>query len=358
MKQDYSAASQDELLQKLPNRTWVSIQRQATHLGIIRRQVWSDKELEALKTYYKPELSGRVSKENKQKILSLLPNRTWCAIVSYACNLDLNLKNEWSKKEDSLLKEKYMQLNKSDLLKIFCNRTWDAIQTRACDLGVTGKIVEWTEKDLQRLRELYRPGVSMDTIYKALPNYTHIAIMGKAHKIGLNQKKWTKEELNILKTHYQDSKQETITKLLPHKSWDTIMSKANLIGLERHTKESFKEGLVLNLIDEILGEKCKRNRKYSWMKSNNYPLEIDGLYEQHKLAVEYQGIQHYLYGKKFHKTHKAFMEQKERDSLKRILIPQNGYRYLEVKYNEPTTKEYLVKRLQEIGVINNLVTMV
>lgn len=66
------------------------------------------------------------------------------------------------------------------------------------------------------------------------------------------------------------------------------------------------------------------------MNDNN--LELDCYNDELKLAVEYNGIQHYKYIPFFHKNKEAFQNQKYRDHMKRELCKKNGITLIEVPY--------------------------
>jgi len=70
-------------------------------------------------------------------------------------------------------------------------------------------------------------------------------------------------------------------------------------------------------------------------------LELDCYCPELKLAVEYQGRQHYYYDSHFHKSKKEFYEQLERDHIKQALCIQNGIRLIQVPYTVPNIEEYL-----------------
>lgn len=68
-----------------------------------------------------------------------------------------------------------------------------------------------------------------------------------------------------------------------------------------------------------------------------------------RLAVEYQGHQHYepvaLFG-----GEEGFLLTKSRDEKKRTLLQANNVRLLEWPYNAPITREELINRMVEIGI--------
>ena len=83
----------------------------------------------------------------------------------------------------------------------------------------------------------------------------------------------------------------------------------------------------------------------------NFNLELDCYDSELKLAVEYNGAQHYKYIPYFHKNKEAFLNQKYRDEMKKRMCRDAGVTLIEV----PNTikvediKGFLVNRLQQAG---------
>ena len=61
-------------------------------------------------------------------------------------------------------------------------------------------------------------------------------------------------------------------------------------------------------------------------------LELDCYEPSLRIAVEYNGAQHYKYIPYFHRTKDAFTNQKYRDEMKRRLCMENGITLIEVPY--------------------------
>lgn len=82
------------------------------------------------------------------------------------------------------------------------------------------------------------------------------------------------------------------------------------------------------------------------MASNN--LELDCYNPELKIAVEYNGIQHYKYVPFFHRTKDAFQNQKYRDHIKREACQKNGIILIEVPYTVKIDeiKPYLMEKLK------------
>jgi hypothetical protein len=61
-------------------------------------------------------------------------------------------------------------------------------------------------------------------------------------------------------------------------------------------------------------------------------LELDCYNSELKIAVEYNGIQHYKFSPFFHKNKDQFHNQKYRDDIKKRLCEENGILLIEVPY--------------------------
>ena len=61
-------------------------------------------------------------------------------------------------------------------------------------------------------------------------------------------------------------------------------------------------------------------------------LELDIYNEELKLAIEYNGRQHYDFVPFFHKNREAFLNQKYRDEIKRMKCKDNGIKLIEIPY--------------------------
>ena len=87
---------------------------------------------------------------------------------------------------------------------------------------------------------------------------------------------------------------------------------------------------------------------------NGQNLELDIYNDELKIAVEYNGRQHYEYVPYFHRTRESFNNQKQRDFIKRLLCEKHGIFLIEVPYNvkindiEPYILSELEKRVNKI----------
>ena len=80
-------------------------------------------------------------------------------------------------------------------------------------------------------------------------------------------------------------------------------------------------------------------------------LELDCYCEELRLAVEYNGQQHYKYVPYFHSSHEAFRNQQYRDEIKRRMCQDNRITLIEVPYTIKTKDiaAYLVRELTKRG---------
>jgi hypothetical protein len=79
-------------------------------------------------------------------------------------------------------------------------------------------------------------------------------------------------------------------------------------------------------------------------------LELDCYNEELKIAVEYDGAQHYKYIPYFHKTYEAFLNQRYRDYMKEQMCKENNIRLIRVPYTVKIDKieSYLTQKLEEM----------
>lgn len=83
----------------------------------------------------------------------------------------------------------------------------------------------------------------------------------------------------------------------------------------------------------------------------NFNLELDCFDSDMKLAVEYNGVQHYKYVPYFHRNKEAFQNQKYRDFMKEQLCKTAGVTLISVPYTVDVgqIKGYLESALRRSG---------
>jgi hypothetical protein len=82
-----------------------------------------------------------------------------------------------------------------------------------------------------------------------------------------------------------------------------------------------------------------------------YNMELDCYNPELKIAVEYNGQQHYRFIPYFHRNKDRFINQRYRDVLKRKLCEENGITLIEVPYTIAVNdiENFLRKKLREIA---------
>jgi len=111
--------------------------------------------------------------------------------------------------------------------------------------------------------------------------------------------------------------------------------------------------------------KCKEFLEYLFQKKfekvrpdflinpvTHQPLELDCYNDELKLAVEYNGKQHYVYNKMMHQNSKdTFRNQQYRDHIKKDLCEKNGIRLIIVPYSisEEKIPDFLYENLKKAG---------
>ena len=122
-------------------------------------------------------------------------------------------------------------------------------------------------------------------------------------------------------------------------------------------KESRGEAECRRVLQKYL-QKPFPNRRPDFLRNpvtgGNYNLELDCYDENLRLAVEYNGAQHYKYIPYFHKNKEAFLNQKYRDELKRHLCKENKITLIEVPntINVNNIESYLLGKLRMLGYVN------
>lgn len=101
--------------------------------------------------------------------------------------------------------------------------------------------------------------------------------------------------------------------------------------------------------------KARPNFLRNPVTENQYNLELDCYNPELRLAVEYNGKQHYQYVPYFHRNKEHFLNQKYRDELKRRMCRDNNILLIEVPYTVPIHKiqTYLEAKLTKNGYILN-----
>lgn len=125
---------------------------------------------------------------------------------------------------------------------------------------------------------------------------------------------------------------------------------------KRKPQRSKKEGLMQHVLNELLPEaEFVDNGYYSWLVSpRGASLQLDRFYPDLNIAFEFNGRQHYEFNRYMHKDQEAFEYLQECDAKKRKDCKRRGVTLITIKYNKTITKEYMLKRFKQAGVISDI----
>ena len=115
---------------------------------------------------------------------------------------------------------------------------------------------------------------------------------------------------------------------------------------QQHTFESKGELRTRAFLEHYFQQKFPKARPTflnNDVTGGRYNMELDCFNEDLKLAVEYNGRQHYEYTPYFHPTRDAFYNQKYRDKLKRIYCTERGITLIEIPYTQLNNLEEWLK---------------
>jgi hypothetical protein len=96
-----------------------------------------------------------------------------------------------------------------------------------------------------------------------------------------------------------------------------------------HCKKSTGEKIVHNYLEYIFNKQFSKVRPIWLINDSKNRLELDLYNEELKLAVEYQGYQHYT--KTFFQTDDQFEKLKEHDKIKEITCKEKGINLIKIK---------------------------
>lgn len=86
------------------------------------------------------------------------------------------------------------------------------------------------------------------------------------------------------------------------------------------------------VVQDIFKRPFSKTRPDFLRNVNGQNLELDMYNDELKIAVEYNGRQHYEFVPYFHRTKESFNNQKQRDFIKRLLCEKQGIFLIEVPY--------------------------
>jgi hypothetical protein len=97
--------------------------------------------------------------------------------------------------------------------------------------------------------------------------------------------------------------------------------------------ESKGELICKDTVEKIFNKKFNKIRS-NFLKNDvtSQNLELDMYNDELKLAIEYNGKQHYEFVPYFHKNHESFLNQRYRDEMKKVKCDKQGIKLITVPY--------------------------
>lgn len=112
-----------------------------------------------------------------------------------------------------------------------------------------------------------------------------------------------------------------------------------------HPRDSQGEVICRRVLETLYGKPFRKARP-DWLNNSvtNNNLELDCYNAELRLAVEYQGEQHYRYNKFFHKNKEDFRNGQYRDEMKRRMCRDRGVTLIEIPYTiKPENIEFYLR---------------
>lgn len=197
---------------------------------------------------------------------------------NHYCSIDCKLNDiKWSQHDLNILRQHYNKIDNKTIQKML-SKYWsiNAIRAKAQLLGLTKSRI-WSKEEEDLLIEIF-PTKTMNEVLSCFPKRTFCSIMGKAHALGLiskfyNDKKYTDDDLNLLKENYLNMTDEELSlKISGNHTPYGIHQRLCSMGLYR-PYEIKKDG-YLNL------SRFVRQRLSMWVKDvrefNNYTCCLSG----------------------------------------------------------------------------------
>lgn len=145
--------------------------------------------------------------------------------------------DSWTDEEDNIIRKYYPNHGPEECTKhLNKNRSITAIRQRAKFLKIYREGIKekeyWTENDVLTLKKYYvKEG--KDVLYR-LPNHTWDGCLIMASKLQLYTKRWSEQEVSILRKYYSFNPSyclEELRKINPRRSRVTMVAKANAMGI-------------------------------------------------------------------------------------------------------------------------------
>ena len=112
------------------------------------------------------------------------------------------------------------------------------------------KYESWTKKEIEILNTFYLGHTAQECINEFGLNRSVKALQKKARELGIQKnKRWSKEEEDLLRYHWENSDMETLLNALPGRTYSQMMNKAGLLKVKSNVKRK-RQG-SLDFLDNL-----------------------------------------------------------------------------------------------------------
>lgn len=221
--------------------------------------------------------------------------------------------------------------------------------------------VEAVRKDI--LEFITETGSKSITDYKKAHRYSQSIIdrCGGWHTIlvdiGVEPKKWRNGKDNIIKqTRELINKYGYLSSKLIEDNCDfTLQALEYYLGNADSICKYFgnehlfdygrssQELRIAELLKDILGVgNFSREVTWDWLLSDSgNHLYVDFYIDSLKVAIEYDGEQHYKYVERFHRNYDGFLEYQRSDNIKSSLLAEHNIKLIRISYTQEISEKYL-----------------
>jgi hypothetical protein len=281
LRQIYNKHSLEDLT-KIFNRFQYAIYKRARKLKLPKRaRQFSKKEIRYIKKKSHLIPLGQIAKELGRSI----------SVVTHKAH-SLGLKKifispvYWTKKEIEYVRRWFKIKSVSEVAK-FVKRSPQSVRRKAHSLGLyRGPFVYWTKDKDEKLKKLYPKYTNRQVSSKLGKSIG--SIYNRARKLGLckdvkqgykqpRKKKWTDEQINFIKSNYQDMSSRQIASALG-KSLHSVQSQVYFLGLEKNIvwtpeKKNMLKKLYAKMSPDELAQKlgCAKSSLFKQAKMIGIP---------------------------------------------------------------------------------------
>lgn len=155
----------------------------------------------------------------------------------------------------------------------------------------------------------------------------------------------------ILENEYKYCRQTYLNRL---GNLDEICKKLNIPNINETYHNSSSIGrYCMYLFSLELNSECVLEHTFDWLINplTNSKMRLDGYFSEYKLAIEYDGIQHFKYIEHIHKNYENYKMAIEHDKIKDQLCKENGITLIRIKYDEKLNRELVKQKLKDYLII-------